>query len=93
MANRTKVVIVFLVLIIVLLGGILAFTFFIKPKVTGYTTQRQIEGAQILYLDIVRTVTQCQSYPLPVGNQTLHLVALECLQQPPQPAPLVEQTQ
>ena len=92
MANRTRILIVFLVLIIVVLAGILLFNFFIKPKVTGYTTQRQFEGAQILYLDIVRVVTQCQPYPLPIGNQTINLVALECLQQaqPVQPAPNVQ---
>ncbi len=80
MADRRKVLVVVLVLIIVVLAGILVFSFFIKPKLTGYTTSVQIEGAQMLYLDIVKVVTQCQTYPLPVGNQTIHLVATECLQ-------------
>ena len=83
MANRTRLLIVFLVLIIVILAGVLLFTFFLKPKVTGYTTQRQIEGAQIVLADIIRVVAQCQPFPVTVGNQTINLVALECLQLPP----------
>jgi SNF family Na+-dependent transporter len=86
MADRSKVLVVVLVLIIVVLAGIMIFTFLIKPKVTGYTTGIQIEGAQMLYLDIVKVVTQCQEYPLPIGNETIHLVALECLKSPAQAA-------
>jgi len=89
MTNRTKVAMVFLVLIIVLLGGILAFTFFIKPKVTGYTTQRQVEGAQIAVVQILSVVhyPSCQAFPITVGAETVTLVALECLQAPQQQPP------
>ena len=88
MANRTRILIVLLVLIIVVLAGILVFNFFVKPTVTGYTTQRQIQGYQIALADIIRVVAQCQPFPVAVGNQTINLVALECLQLPPvQPAP------
>ena len=87
MADRTKALVVVLVLIIVVLVGVMTFTFLIKPKVTGYTTQRQVEGAQIAVAQILSVVTQCQPFPLTVGNQTINLVALECLQAPQQQAP------
>ena len=84
MANKTRLLIVFLVLIIVVLVGLLLFIFLIRPQVTGYTTQKQVEGYQIALADIIRVVSQCQAFPVPVGNQTINLIALECLQLPAQ---------
>lgn len=72
----------------------MAFTFFIKPKVTGYTTQKQVQGYQIALVDIIRVTAppNCQIFPIPVGDQQLNLVSLECLQalQAPPPQPQTE---
>ena len=92
MVNRTRILITVLVLIIVVLAGIVVYSFLIKPQISGYVTNKQIEGANLVLTQIVNTVVQCQTFPLPIGNQTIHLVALECLQQPQaqQPAPVVQ---
>jgi len=78
MANRTKVVIVFLVLVVVILAGILLYAFVLKPKVsgfiTGYTTQGQIQGVQFCVADILNQLQQNGFVQLPLGNQTLILV-------------------
>ena len=80
MADRTKALVVILVLIIVVLGGIMAFSFLIKPKVTGYTIEQQNTGYQIALSQLIQASVQCQPIPIPVGNSTIHLIALECPQ-------------
>ncbi|MEK6841626.1 MAG: hypothetical protein AABX91_00545 [Nanoarchaeota archaeon] len=74
MADRTKALIVILVLIIVVLAGVVAFTFLIKPKVTGYIVEKQTEGVQIAVNAILLQLQQQGFVQIPVGNQTLILV-------------------
>ncbi|MEK6741751.1 MAG: hypothetical protein AABX68_01025 [Nanoarchaeota archaeon] len=93
MADRTKALIVILVLIIVVLVGVVTFTFLIKPKVTGYTTNLQIEGANLALTQVLGVVAQCQPFPINVGNQTITLVALECIQAAQQQAQTQQATQ
>ncbi|MEK6840525.1 MAG: hypothetical protein AABX79_01070 [Nanoarchaeota archaeon] len=87
MAERANVVIAILILIIVVLAGIMVYAFIIKPKITGYNVQRQTEGATIALSQILNVVAKCQAFPVPVGNQTITLVALECLQQSQETSP------
>lgn len=86
MANKTKIFIVFLILVIVVLAGIMTFSFLIKPKLTGYATSQQLQGANNLYNQLIGSIVQCppEGVSVPVGNQTIHLVAVECYQQPQQ---------
>ena len=88
MANNPRLLITVLIAVIVVMGGVLLYAFFIKPQFTGFTTQKQVEGYQFAIADIIRVVSQCQTFPIPIGEQTITLIALECLQQPqPQPTP------
>lgn len=74
MANRTKVFVILLVLLVVVLAGSLLFVAVIKPAVSGYATQKQTEGVQIAVNSILLQIQQNGFVQIPVGNQTLVLV-------------------
>ena len=80
MANKTNVLVGFLLLVIVVLGGVLVYLFVIQPAVTGYTVDRQTEGYQFAILSVMQNAASCQPVPLTYGEQTINLIALECPQ-------------
>ena len=83
MADKSKIVMAILIIIIVIMATVMLYVFVISPSITGYTIDRQIEGYQIALEDIVQIVSQCQPFPITIGEgQTINLVALECLQIP-----------
>jgi len=73
MANRTNILIAILVLVIIVLAGIMVYTLVIKPKISGYTAQKQTEGVQIAVNYIVAQLQQNGFVQIPVGNQTIYL--------------------
>ena len=81
-------VMVVLVLIIVVLMGVLAYAFLIKPAYSGYVidlqTQGVSQGVEFTILTIMQQVSTCQQVPLTAGNQTINIIAVECLQLPSQ---------
>lgn len=81
MVNRTNVLIATLVLVIVVLAGILIYQFVVQPKISGYDVQRQSEGVEAAILTIMQRAATCQAVPLTYNNQTITLIAIECLQQ------------
>ncbi len=94
MADKTRVLMAVLIAVIVILAGIMVYAFIIKPKVQGYVISGQNQGIQYTLAQIVSTVVNCQTYPISVGNQTIHLIATECLQaaQTTQPAQTTQNT-
>lgn len=84
MADKKKVLITLLVAVIVIMAAILVYVFLIRPNITGYAVDRQREGYQIAILDIMQQAATCQTVPLTFENQTINLIAVECLQQQPQ---------
>jgi len=79
MADKKKVLITLLVAIIVVMAAILVYIFVIGPNITGYAVDRQREGYQIAILNIMQQATTCQPVPLTFENQTINLIAVECL--------------
>ena len=74
MADRTNMLITILVLVIVILGGILIFTFMVRPAFSGYVVDKQVEAQNILLTNIVAQATQNGFVQIPIdGNQTLFL--------------------
>ncbi len=74
MADRTNVLITILVLVIVILAGVLIFTFMIRPAFNGYVLDKQVEAQNILLANIVAQATQNGFVQIPIdGNQTLFL--------------------
>jgi uncharacterized membrane protein len=84
MASKTSVLIGVLVFLVVVLAGILVYLLVVKPAITGYTVSAQQQGVNFALSSVWQRAAQCQTIPLTFGNQTLNLVALECLQLPQQ---------
>jgi hypothetical protein len=79
--QKSRVLILVLVLVIVALLGVIAYTFAVRPAISGYTVQAQTQGYQIAVLTIAQQAAKCQQVPLVIENQTITLIAVECLQQ------------
>ena len=82
--NIQGIVMIVLILLLVLAGGYIAFS-----KYTAWNQENQIgtfqQGAQYGYqqaiLQIANQVATCQQVPLTISNQTINIIAVECLQQ------------
>lgn len=83
MARGINVLVMILVLVIVILGGFLIYAFVISPSLTGYVVEKQNEGVQFALASVFQAARNCQQVPLTFDNQTINLIAIECLQQAP----------
>jgi len=83
--NKNKVVIVALIAVVVLLLGIIAYTFLLQPALTGFVAGEQSKGVQYGVLYAISTIMQqgttCQQVPLTNGNQTMNFIWVDCLNQ------------
>ena len=72
-------IVLILILVIVVLLGVVLYTFAIRPAISGYVVNRQNEGVQFAVASIMQQATQqCQPVPLTFGNQTIHMIAIGC---------------
>ncbi len=81
MANKKNVLITLLVAVIVVMAIILVYIFLVRPSVTGYAVDKQNQGIEFAIVSIMQQAATCQPVPLTFGNQTINLIAIECLQQ------------
>ena len=72
--DKTKTTVRILSAVVIVLVLFIAFFFVVKPQVNKYALNRQIEGANYVYSDILTNIQQNGYYAIPVGNQTLVLV-------------------
>lgn len=77
--ERKKLFIILISVIIILLG-ILVYFFFAKPAIQNMQNQAAQQGAQYAVYMIMQQASTCQQVPLTFGNQTINLIAVECLQ-------------
>lgn len=82
MADRKNILIVVLTLVVVILALVMIYGFIIQPAISGYSTQKQTQGAQIaantILSQIVTQVQQNGYVQVPVGaNQSLTLVPIQ----------------
>ena len=68
-------------LVILLAGGLLYFNGLRAEKQIEKDALIRGEGAQIALTQIFNEVIQCKQLPLTVSNNTVTLIAAECLQQ------------
>ncbi len=78
--NKNKLVIILLLVIAVLLL-VIAYMLIIKPALTGYTIKAQNEGYESAFIQIAQQAMTCQPFSLRIGNQTVNIIAIECLDQ------------
>jgi len=75
--NKRDWLILILIIAVVVLLSVLAYLFLIKPALSGLV----IQGQNQAIVAIFQQAATCNAIPLTLGNQTLNLVAYECLQQ------------
>ncbi len=72
-----------LILIIVVLFGVIGYIFLLNPAINGFAINQQKigaqYGAQYTVLTIAQQAAQCKAVPLTIGNETIDLVAVNCL--------------
>ena len=96
MANKQKALMWVMFVVILVLILVLAYVFLVQPAITGYAVDRQIEGYNVCFSDIIQQVEQNQFVQLPLGDgRTLILVPQQIVepqqpQQPQQEAPVQE---
>lgn len=75
MADRTKIVITVLVVIIAAFVLFTLYYFVVQPVIQGYIVEKQTEGVQIAVSAILSQIQQNGFVQIPLdGNQTLVLV-------------------
>lgn len=79
--DKTRVLIIGLILTVVILLGIILVVLVIKPAVNGYLTKTYQTGMKDVVFSIVSEAAQCKQIPLTFNDQTVTLVSMECLQQ------------
>lgn len=77
-----------LVSVIAVLFLMVLYLVAVRPAINGYIIKSQNEGVQYTIGAIAQQAVTCQKVSLPVGNQTLELIAVGCL-----PAGCLQQTQ
>jgi hypothetical protein len=86
--EKRDILVITLILVIVVLLGFLGYMFVVAPainaKVVDWANQGYNKGVQDAVVAIAQKATTCQQVPLSIGNQTLNIVAVDCLKQPAQ---------
>jgi len=81
MADKNKILITSLIIVVVLLISFLIYLFLVVPSLNNYITEKQLEGYQYALASILQEAAKCQTFQVTYDNQTLNLFAVECLQQ------------
>ena len=79
--GKNKTLIWILIAIIVILAGLVLYILAIKPAITGNMVKLQNEGVTYAVASIMQQAASCQPVPLTLGEQTINMIAVECLQQ------------
>lgn len=80
--NKTAIVVSILMLLVLILGALVIYAFVLKPVVSGYAIKAQNYGVEQALLTVAQLSTNCQIVPITIGNQTIQLVDVKCVQQP-----------
>jgi predicted negative regulator of RcsB-dependent stress response len=79
MKGQTLAIIILSVLLLGTLGymGYNQYTSYKQKQITGYATL----GYQQAIVDVAQLASTCQQVPLVLGNVTINMIAVDCLQQ------------
>ncbi len=82
MAKNKKDILIFVLIgIIMLMLVFIAYIFLVKPAISGLVVEGQNQGIQYTILSIMQQAATCQEVPLTFGNQTINIVAVDCIKQ------------
>ncbi len=71
------------IFIVIILLGVLVYSFVIKPSINSYAIGLQNEGFEYAVMSVIEKVAppNCEQVPLYTKNQSVNVIAVECLQQ------------
>ena len=73
--NKWRLAAIVLIVVLVLFAGFIGNERYQNKQIQKY----QLQGYQQAVSYIVQQVSTCQQVPIAVGNQTINIVAVECL--------------
>ena len=77
--DKRDVLIWVLVLVLAALLIVLAYVFLVKPAITGMVLDYYTAGQSDAIYSIIEYAKTCQQLPLTHGNETVNLIAVNCL--------------
>ncbi len=78
-SKRLTVILIGIIVVLLVVG---LYAFVVRPSINGFAVSAYNGGVQDAVLTIMQQAVQCKNpVPLTLGNQTINLVAIECLQQ------------
>ena len=80
--NKSAIVISILILFVLILGFLVIYAFALKPAISGYTIKAQNFGVEQTLLTVAQLSANCQIVPITIGEQTIQLIDVNCVQQP-----------
>ena len=80
MKDKRDVLIWILALVVVALLIVLAYIFLVKPALNGLVVEGYYTGQSEAVSSIIQYVKTCQQLPLTYGNETVNIVAVNCIQ-------------
>ena len=80
--ESNRILIAVLIILVAVLGGMVLYSFALKPAISGYVVNAQNQGVNLAVASIVSQIQQQGYVQIPVGNQTLVLVPYNPNQQP-----------
>ena len=72
--ESNRILIAVLIILVAVLGGMVLYSFALKPAISGYVVNAQNQGVNLAVASIVSQIQQQGYVQIPVGNQTLVLV-------------------
>ena len=85
--KKVGLVVKILILVIVILLGVIIYTFVIRPAISGYIVKNQVtgynKGVEDAVFSIMQQASTCQTVPLTFDNETMNMIWVECLRQTP----------
>lgn len=77
--DKKDILILVLGIVAVILALILIYVFLIQPTITGMVSEYYYAGQSDTIYSIVEYVKTCQQLPLTFNNETINIVAVECI--------------
>ena len=77
--DKRDVLIWILVLVLAALLIALAYVFLIKPAITGMVSEYYYAGQSDAIYSIIEYAKTCQQLPLTYENETVNLIAVNCI--------------
>lgn len=80
--DKRDILILLMGIVVVLLLLVVGYVFLVQPALNGLVVKGYNAGVESTIYSIVQQVVECKIVPLNIGeNQTINLVAVECLQE------------